>query len=123
MRPSDYDTLLRALSFNPARIQRMKDIKWSEKQLDNEYKDRRTDINSKIRAFFIKPQEERTLDNWAPILGDIQEYNALVANRQPGLQPMITGKSIRTMLKTQMQPSRKELVRGYLQKELRGELE
>jgi hypothetical protein len=121
MQPSLYDTTLRILGFNPARLQRMKDIEWSEKKVTNEYRETRTEINSRIRAFFMQPPAERTLEAWVPILEDIMAYNQRVQTRQPGLQPVITPKSITTMLKTQMKPTKREVLRGYVQQQARGE--
>jgi hypothetical protein len=53
------DTVFRSLSFNPARIQKMKDIKWSEKQTEFAYGDRRGDINSRFLKFYLLPSGQR----------------------------------------------------------------
>ena len=43
------DTIIRGLSANPAEIQKKKDVKWSEKEVDREYNERRFAIYDRIR--------------------------------------------------------------------------
>lgn len=107
IKPSGYDTLLRIMSLNPAHTQKLKDKNYSEKQVDNYYKDWRAEINSKVRAFASKPTKERTKGNWLSIYEEIQEYNIQAHNRKADA-PLVTSKTINMMLKKQSKPPSKK---------------
>ena len=107
IKPSGYDTLLRIMSLNPAHTQKLKDKNYSEKQVDNYYKDWRAEINSKVRAFASKPTKERTKGNWLSIYEEIQEYNLQAHNRKADV-PLVTSKTINMMLKKQSKPPSKK---------------
>jgi hypothetical protein len=107
IKPSGYDTLLRIMSLNPAHTQKLKDKNYSEKQVDNYYKDWRAEINSKVRAFASKPTKERTKGNWLSIYEEIQEYNIQAHNRKADV-PLVTSKTINMMLKKQSKPPSKK---------------
>jgi N12 class adenine-specific DNA methylase/archaellum component FlaC len=107
------DAVLRSLSFNPASIQKMKDIRWSEKQTELDYRDRRGDINSRFLKYFLLPAQERDKTKMVDLVDSVHQYNARVLSHGlAGVEPRITSDSIRAYMSRNMKPSKKELIKG-----------
>lgn len=106
------DALLKSLSFNPARIQRMKDIERSEKLTEFEYRDRRSAINSKFLEFFLRKPEDRSKVDLVDLIDQLKSYNERIRDRGlAGVEPMITSESLKMYISKNMKPSKREIVR------------
>jgi len=106
------DAILRGLSFNPAAIAKIREQKWAERQQERRWKERRSDINSKIMKFMLRPVEDRNKADWADILEDIREYNERIKRMKlVGIIPFIAKKSIRTNIRRSFKPTKRELRR------------
>ncbi len=106
------DFVLRSLSFNPASIQRMKDIKWSEKETELAYRDKRGDINSHFLQFYLQPAGDRDKGDLVDLVEMIREYNNRIRSHGlTGVEPMITSESIKTYIRRNLRPGKKELVK------------
>lgn len=106
------EAILRALSFNPAGIAKIREQRWSETQQEQKYRDMSRDIYSKIKKFMLQPIQDRDKADWFDILEDIREYNERIKRmRLIGIVPFITEKSIKINIKRSFRPSKKELRR------------
>ncbi len=106
------DFALKSLSFNPARIQKMKDIEWSEKEVWKDYRDRRVAIESKFLKFFLQPEGDRDKTKMVNLVDMVQDYNTRVKSHGlAGVEPMLTGDSLRTHLIRNLKPTEKEMVK------------
>jgi len=107
------DTILRSLSFNPARIQKMKDIEWAEKQVSQDYTQMRSGIESKFLKFYLLPEPERDKTKMVDLIDQVHQYNSKVQSHGlTGVEPMITSTSLRTYIQRNLRPSKKELVKS-----------
>ena len=107
------DTILRSLSFNPARIQKMKDIEWAEKQVSQDYTQMRSGIESQFLKFFLLPEAERDKMKMVDLIDQVHQYNSKVQSHGlTGVEPMITSTSLRTYIQRNLRPSKKELVKS-----------
>ena len=106
------DAILRALSFNPAGIAKIREQKWAERQQELKYAELRTEIYSKIKKFMLQPVGDRNKVDWLNILEDVREYNERIKRRGlRGIVPFITKRSIRTNLRRSFRPRKSELRR------------
>jgi hypothetical protein len=97
MQPDSPDTILRILNFNPAGVAKMKERKWAQSKLIRKYRQKRSDIYARFRAYYQKAPADRTVPAYNSILVGIQEYNATVKrNRLHALKgiSLITKKSL-----------------------------
>lgn len=78
MQPTMWDTILRAVNFNPVHISKMKEQKYAEKQLIQDYQNQRSNIYTAIRAYYQQRPEDRRPEQYAEIMEDIREYNETV---------------------------------------------
>jgi len=99
------DAAYRFLSLNPARISTIREKQWKERNTEYRFREKRTDINAKIKRFYLKPAYKRDKADWIDILSEIKEYNA--DSERYGLSP-ITKKSIKQLVKRSFKPSKKE---------------
>jgi hypothetical protein len=91
----------------------MKDIRWSEKQTELDYRDRRGDINSRFLKYFLLPAQERDKTKMVDLVDSVHQYNARVLSHGlAGVEPRITSDSIRAYMSRNMKPSKKELIKG-----------
>jgi hypothetical protein len=81
MEPTTGDTVARLLNFNPAHLAKQKEKKWAETKQKRKYQDMRSDIYTRLRAFYQKPPVNRSEAEYADILADIHEYNSIVRDR------------------------------------------
>lgn len=79
--PTTQDTIARLLNFNPAHLAKQKEKKWAQTKQIRKYQDMRSDIYTRLRAFYQKPPVNRSEAEYADILADIHEYNAIVRDR------------------------------------------
>jgi len=106
------DALLRTFSFNPAKIARVREIQWSEKQKERKYREMKSDINRRIKAFYVQPIADRGKGEWADILEDIREYNLRISKAgMVGTVPLITAKSIASFVRRSFKPPKRERMR------------
>ena len=101
------ETFLRALSFYPARIAKIREQQWKEYRTEKKYSEKRADIYARIRKYYLSPN--RTVETWVDILAEIEVYNERAAKYRA--MPRITQKSIMSNLKRSFKPSRKERLR------------
>ena len=112
VKASPTDAILRALSFNPAAIARVREEKWSERKQEFQYRDMRVDIYANIKKFMLQPVDDRTKSDWADIVEDIREYNERIQRMGlTGIIPFITPKSIKANMKRSFKPSKREIRR------------
>jgi len=106
------DAVMRALSFNPAGISKIREKKWAETKQEIKYKEMRNTISSRVYKFMVKPVNERSKSEWTDILEDVREYNERVKRMGlAGIVPFITDKSIQANIKRNFKPTKKELRR------------
>jgi hypothetical protein len=106
LKATDMDAFLRFMSFNPSRISGIREQQWNEKEVASRYQERRSDIYNSIKRLRLQGK-----DISPEVLKDIKRYNELAAGSGRGDIPMITKKSIATMLKRNSKPQKKELER------------
>ena len=102
MEPENLDSVLRFLNFNPAHMAKIKEQKWSQQRLISKYRDLRSGLYSRVRAYYHKPQARRSRREYLDLLADIDEYNKRVQLRKlyeiKGIS-VITRQTIKTALK------------------------
>jgi hypothetical protein len=122
IKPMAWDTVVRAFSFNPAQIAEKKDILWSEKKKSVMYKDMRDDVSSLIKGFISLPPEKRTVDQWAPIVERITEYNQrVVARKQVGIEPILDSKWVHKIIVLNSKPQKKEIRKDIARHQATGQ--
>ena len=112
LKASGADALVRALSFNPARLSGIREKMWNEKEVAGKYEDMRSAIYKEYRKAYVINPEDRTAADEADLVAAVMDFNRLVATSgRPDLHP-ITGKSIRAMLKRAARPNMRERLRA-----------
>jgi len=104
------ETIIRGLTFNPARIAKIRERQWKERKVEQNMADLRHDIYARIKAFYNRPKEKRSKSRYMDILEEIRVYNVLV-QRSGKPFPVITHKSIKNNLRRAFRPSRRERLR------------
>lgn len=102
------DAMIRALSFTPSRITRIRDIQWSEREREQRAFEERKAIHSKVKRFYLLPEQKRDLAKWEKIVEDISAYNDWAAKHN--MTP-ITHSTIRANLRRSFKASKKEAAR------------
>jgi len=116
-RPTFLESAFRFLSFNPAGVAEITEKRWKEFKVEGKYRERRTQIYSKISRYFLKPTAKRSQGEWADILLEIREYNERIRRKKLiGIMPIITKESIKANLKRKFRPRKKEIRRRYKSK-------
>jgi N12 class adenine-specific DNA methylase/CRP-like cAMP-binding protein len=117
MKATWFETLQRAIGFNPATIAEMREIQWSDKQVERHYSDRRTAIYDRVRKYHLAPRASMYQDtDWLRITTEIQEYNARIKARGLGDSiPFITGGQIGSTITRMQTPPKRERVRAWRQ--------
>lgn len=105
------DIIARAASFNPVSLSMPREIQYNELLVERKYRDWKTDIYSKVKAFYKKSPENRSMENWADIVGEIREFNARVYNRNIKGVPQITDQSLKGVIKSLRIAPKKERLR------------
>ena len=104
------EAILRALSFNPARIAKIRERQWKERKIQADLDQRRGDLYAMIKAFYNKPKSRRSKGRWLEIMQEIQVYNQMV--KDSGLPyPIITPQSVKNNLRRAFKPSKFERMR------------
>jgi hypothetical protein len=102
IRPTFEDTIIKALTFSPAETAKIKEQRWADQALVQKYGAERSDIYTRIRAYYQKPAEERTPEEYAAIIEEIREYNEKIrANHLKTIKGIgfITKESIKSALR------------------------
>ena len=107
LKADELDAALRFLSFNPSRISGIREKQWNEKEVAAKYQERKTAIYHDIKRDHL---HGRGLT--PEILKEIKRYNELVDGSGRSDISKITPKSIRTMLKRNAKPQKRELERA-----------
>ncbi len=95
-----YEKLLRALSFAPARIQKIRDINWSEKQRRAKYTKLRSDLLRRYNAYFAQPYYKRNREDLIYLHSLRAKYNDLVNTlKDKSNIPVATNKWLATQIK------------------------
>jgi len=80
--PDMIDTIMRIANFNPSGISRLKEKKWARTKQIRHYRDKRSDLYTRVKAFYQKPQGRRSEREWADILADINDYNETIKTKK-----------------------------------------
>jgi len=104
------ETMFRGLSFNPARIAKIRERQWKERKVEQNMAGLRHDIYARIKAFYNQPKVKRSKVRYLDILEEIRTYNTLV-QRSGKPFPVITHKSIKNNLRRAFRPSKRERLR------------
>jgi hypothetical protein len=110
----EVDLLLRIFSFNPARLSDINDTQWGERKTRDAYREVVTELNARLKAYYLLPPSERDPETWADIQADISEYNRRIEATgalRKGLASRITSKRIKALIKRQRHPSKVERLR------------
>jgi len=102
-----YEALLRFLSFNPARVSGIREKLWKERQVEQRYTNRRSDIYSRFSKYLLSPK--KTKSQYIYLLSLVRQYNIDVRETK---HPPITGKSLQMAIKRKLKPSKKERERN-----------
>ncbi|GEM_PF-3303580 len=103
------DAMLRMLSFNPARTSIKREEQWNERQVEDRYRDDRTDIYARMRRWRLS---NGSMAEWADLLRDVEEYNARVRKSRFRSLSYITPASIKTQLRNMDRPKKRERIRA-----------
>ena len=107
-----YDALLRSLSFNPAEISIKREKQWNERQVEDRYRDMRTDLYAQIRRFMLNGGGTKA--EWADILLDVEKYNARVRQSRFKSIPFVTESGIKSQITKMNTPLKREKIRAGL---------
>jgi hypothetical protein len=102
IQPSFSDTIIKALTFSPAGIAKAREQKYADVRLIKKYQDQRGEIYTRIRGYYMKPAEKRSVDEFTAIIEEIREYNETIkANRLNTVEGIsfITKQSIKGALR------------------------
>ena len=107
------EALIRGLSFNPARIARIREKQWKEKKVEANLAESNRDVYAKVKGFFLQPARKRSKVDWLKIIQEIEVYNEHVTKyrRRGKHYSYITSKSIKNNLRRAFRPSKKERMR------------
>jgi len=115
------DAALRSLSFNPAKIARIREKKWAETQQEERYRQQRSEIQARINKFVLTPAAKRDPETAREIQQDADEYNRKIRDAGlTGIIPQITPKSVIQNLLRNFRPARKEVVRRFKEERAAG---
>ncbi len=104
------ESLIRALTFNPARLSGIREKQWREKKVYRKFMNRRSEINTLIKRYYLYGSGDR-----GEILKEIQRYNDLVAaSGRKDLSPIRPGKHIRMVIRRAQRPNRTERNRAMI---------
>jgi hypothetical protein len=78
MQPTFTDTILKALTFNPEGLSEIKEKKYADVKLVQKYRDKKGEIYSRIRGYYLNSPEKRSTEAYAEIMEDIREYNETI---------------------------------------------
>ncbi len=104
------EAFYRTLSFNPARIAKIREKQWKERSVERKMSELRYDIYARIKSYYNQPKSKRSKTSYLDILEEIRTYNALV-KRGGKPYPVITHKSIKNNLRRAFRPSKRERLR------------
>ena len=104
---SPVEAFYRTLSFNPARINRISEIQYSDKKLEQKYKERRDDIFAKFKRYWINGLYDES--EYANLLAEVSNYNEDAGQAS---QTIITPKLIRMAYKRAWLPPKRERERS-----------
>jgi hypothetical protein len=114
---NELETILRFLSFNPAGIAKIREQRWRESQVERRYTQRRQDIYSKLKKYFLQDPEDKSRQDYLDILLEIHEYNQRIIRKGlVGIVPLITKESIETNIKRSFRPQKKEVIKRIKKK-------
>ncbi len=105
------EAFYRTLSFNPARIAKIREKQWKERSVERKMSELRYDIYARIKAYYNQPKSKRSKTSYLDILEEIRTYNALV-KRGGKPYPVITHQSIKNNLRRAFRPSKYERMRN-----------
>ncbi|MBN1472613.1 MAG: strawberry notch family protein [Syntrophaceae bacterium] len=105
------DAVARFLSFNPVGISSAREKQWAETQIEQKYKDWKTDIYAKAKAYYGKPHEKRNMEDWTEIIAEIKEFNDRVSRRNIKGVSLITSTSLKGVIRRMYVPPKKERMR------------
>jgi hypothetical protein len=110
IRPTKWDTMVRIVGGNPARLGNISSERWAERKATAAYQERRQAVYDRIRLAFLDGPPTR--DEWLAIVADIEEYNARVRAKRPGGVSFMTKDSVRQMLRNALRPPKAERERS-----------
>jgi hypothetical protein len=105
------EAAIRFLSFSPSRISAVREKQWSEKKVAGKFADRKSEIYSRFKRFYLRPPEDQDSGDYAELLKMVDAFNEDVfASGRYDISP-ITGKSLTSAIKQSMRPGRRERMR------------
>jgi N12 class adenine-specific DNA methylase len=121
LRPSGYEAVLRALSFNPSDFSAKRERQWKEYKVWRKFTDERSVIYSRLRRWSrngMDPQE------WGVLVAVIEQYNAKVRNSPFQNLTYITPSTLKSQLTRASKAPRTERIRsGEVEREDPGEID
>ena len=110
------EAIVRAASFNPARIAAIREKQFKERKVEDRLRNVKRDINAQLKAYMLKRPQERTPEDYLEILKKMQEFNErLRQSGVPWLAPF-TAANIRSTIQRAFRPSKKERMREQMLK-------
>jgi hypothetical protein len=82
MAPNTLDTVLTVLNFNPSHMAKQREQKWAQAKQKAKYQGERSDIYTRLRAYYSRPAGVRSQQEYLRIMADINKYNAMVSERK-----------------------------------------
>lgn len=107
------ESIRRSLSFNPSRIAGIRERQYREHRAEAYYTERRTEIYSRFKKFYLLPESERTDEEYVKLMAIVQDYNQELEEKGlMGKIPLITSKSIRANIIRSLRPNKRERLRA-----------
>ncbi|MBA3013972.1 MAG: strawberry notch family protein [Proteobacteria bacterium] len=105
------DAVFRFFSFNPARMAAIKETQWSEKKIAGQYSDKRHEIYTAYRRFYMLPEEEQSAERMAELVLMVSEYNARVKSKGLSYIKPISGRDVAINIRRTFKAPKREMLR------------
>jgi len=103
------DAAIRAASFNPSRVAKIREKQWKEREVEMRMTEERADIYARFRKYFM--DRDRDPAKYIDLLNEVRIYNERIQRKGAGGIPMMTNKSIKQNLRKSFRPNKKERMR------------
>lgn len=111
------EAIVRALSFNPARISIIREKDFAGETSDQRMSKWSSDITNRYTRFLLTPANDRTNAQRLKIVTEIQAYNHRIKNlSKRGLttKPFITSKSLTRNVMQRFKPAKRSMIRKFV---------
>ena len=121
LKPTGYEAMLRALSFNPSEFSSKRERQWKEYQVELKYREEKSVIYSRLRNWQRNGMDP---NEWGVIVADIEKLNAQIRNSQFDNLTFIKPSTIKAQLARSGKAPRSERIRsGEVEQEDPGEID